>query len=197
MSGGSLAVDAAYLPGYLLAATAALAWASYSLLTKRLPPFPTGAVGGFCLASGLLSLGVYFIGRLALPSAPPPSLGALDWLFLVLLGLGPMGGAFYAWDAAMKRGDPRIIGAPLLPDAPLVDPQPGPPGRKEALAPRGSGYVAHRGGRDRRLLRPHQVGSFEPRASSSSLSFAGGDRLVEGRRGGDRSIARRRVSLSP
>jgi drug/metabolite transporter (DMT)-like permease len=125
-SGGSLKADVAYLPGYLLAAAAAFAWASYSLLTKRLPPFPTGAVGGFCLASGLLSLGVYFIGRLALPSAaPPPSLGALDWLFLVLLGLGPMGGAFYAWDAAMKRGDPRIIGAlsyltPLLSTLNLV-----------------------------------------------------------------------------
>jgi drug/metabolite transporter (DMT)-like permease len=34
-----------------------------------------------------------------------------DWLFLVLLGLGPMGLAFYTWDAAMKRGDPRVIGA--------------------------------------------------------------------------------------
>ena len=27
------------------------------------------------------------------------------------LGCGPMGAAFYAWDAAMKRGDPRMIGA--------------------------------------------------------------------------------------
>ena len=50
----------AYMPGYLLAAAAALAWACYSLLTKRLPPFPTGAVGGFCLVSGLLSLGHLF-----------------------------------------------------------------------------------------------------------------------------------------
>jgi len=46
VSGGSLRVDAANLSGYLLAAAAALVWACYSLLTKRLPPFPTGAVGG-------------------------------------------------------------------------------------------------------------------------------------------------------
>jgi drug/metabolite transporter (DMT)-like permease len=122
VSGGSLKPEAAYLPGYLLAAAAALAWACYSLLTKRLPPFPTGAVGGFCLASGLLSLGVYFLGRLAPGvsslgvsslgvSSPLPGLETLDWVFLVLLGLGPMGGAFYAWDAALKRGDPRVIGA--------------------------------------------------------------------------------------
>ncbi len=125
VSGGKLRPDAASLPGYLLAAAAALAWASYSLLTKRLPPFPTGAVGGFCLISGLLSLGVYFMGGGGAPGTQAPPLQALDWLFLVLLGLGPMGGAFYAWDAALKRGDPRVIGAlsyltPLLSTLNLV-----------------------------------------------------------------------------
>ena len=59
------------------------------------------------------------------PGIPQPSLAAMDWLVLVLLGLGPMGGAFYAWDAALKRGDPRIIGAlsyltPLLSTLNLV-----------------------------------------------------------------------------
>ena len=125
VSGGNLRPDAAYLPGYLLAAAAALAWACYSLLTKRLPPFPTGAVGGFCLVSGLLSIGLYFLERLGSPGTPAPSLAAMDWLVLALLGLGPMGGAFYAWDAALKRGDPRVIGAlsyltPLLSTLNLV-----------------------------------------------------------------------------
>jgi drug/metabolite transporter (DMT)-like permease len=125
VSGGRIGLDAAYLPGYLLAAAAAVAWACYSLLTKSLPPFPTGAVGGFCLASGLLSLGVYAAGRAIAPGAPVPVLTGLDWLYLFLLGLGPMGGAFYAWDAALKRGDPRVIGAlsyltPLLSTLNLV-----------------------------------------------------------------------------
>jgi drug/metabolite transporter (DMT)-like permease len=129
VSGGHLGLDLAYLPGYLLAAAAALVWASYSLLTKRLPPFPTGAVGGFCLVSGMLSLGIYFLGMAISPGATAPAaaphLGPLDWLFLVLLGLGPMGGAFYSWDAALKRGDPRVIGAlsyltPLLSTMNLV-----------------------------------------------------------------------------
>ncbi len=109
VSGGRLGPDATYLPGYLLAAAAALVWASYSLLTKRLPLFSTGAVGGFCFVSGLLSLGVYLIGKAGPGAATSPA--PSDWLFLVLLGLGPMGGAFYAWDAALKRGDPRVIGA--------------------------------------------------------------------------------------
>jgi len=44
---------------------------------------------------------------------------------LAALGIGPMGAAFYAWDAALKRGDPRRIGAlayltPLLSTGVLV-----------------------------------------------------------------------------
>lgn len=97
------------LLGYLLAVSAALVWALYSLLTKRLPPFPTGAVGGFCLASGLLSLALYALTSGGGPLVPELDAGRL--LALAALGLGPMGLAFYAWDYAMKRGDPRVIGS--------------------------------------------------------------------------------------
>lgn len=31
--------------------------------------------------------------------------------FLLVLGMGPMGAAFFLWDAALKNGDPRIIGS--------------------------------------------------------------------------------------
>lgn len=110
LSGGHLSLDMANLKGYLLAAAAALVWASYSLLTKRLPPFPTAAVGGFCLSSGIISLGLYGLGNLG-SARLPASLSLQDWLFLILIGIGPMGIAFFTWDAALKRGDPRIIGS--------------------------------------------------------------------------------------
>jgi drug/metabolite transporter (DMT)-like permease len=124
ISGGKLSLDLAGLPGYLLALAAAFTWASYSLLTKRVKPFATGAVGGFCLASGLLSLGLYGLENL-ITSAPVPTLTQKDGFFLVLLGVGPMGAAFYTWDAALKKGDPRVIGAlayltPLLSTLNLV-----------------------------------------------------------------------------
>ena len=124
ITGGRLRLDLANLPGYLLALGAAFTWSSYSLLTKRIRPFPTGAVGGFCLASGLLSLGCYAM-EVAGSGASMPFLTSRDWLFLVLLGLGPMGVAFYTWDAALKRGDSRVIGAlayltPLLSTLNLV-----------------------------------------------------------------------------
>ena len=124
LGGGKLTLQTANLPGYLLALGAALTWSSYSLLTKRVRPFPTGAVGGFCLASGLLSLGLFAL-ETAATGAPAPALTGKDWTLLVLLGLGPMGSAFYTWDAALKRGDARVIGAlayltPLLSTLNLV-----------------------------------------------------------------------------
>lgn len=111
LSGGKLSLERAHLPGYLLALCAAFVWAGYSLLNQRVRPFRTGAVGGFCLASGILSLGFHTLERLANSASVSAAITPGDWRFLVLLGLGPMGLAFYAWDAAMKRGDPRRIGA--------------------------------------------------------------------------------------
>ena len=122
-SGGALNLDARYLPGYLLAIGAAVTWAVYSLLTKRLPPFPTDSVGVFCLLSGLFSAGFYFGtgGTMGLIAA----LSWQEWGALLLLGIGPMGAAFFFWDAALKRGDPRVIGSlayltPLLSTLNLV-----------------------------------------------------------------------------
>jgi drug/metabolite transporter (DMT)-like permease len=110
LSGGRLHLEREHLPGYLLMAAAGLTWASYSLLTKRLPPFPTGTVGAFCLVAGLLALSIYYLsgGSREFPIA---ALTASNWLNLFLIGLGPMGSAFFTWDAALKRGDPRMIGA--------------------------------------------------------------------------------------
>ncbi len=108
ITGGRLELDFANLRGYLLATGAALTWACYSLMTKRLPPFPTGAVGLFCLISGILAFIAYWVSS---PAVQPVHMITSDWIALVLLGIGPMGAAFFTWDAALKRGDPRIIGS--------------------------------------------------------------------------------------
>jgi len=90
--------------GYVPALASAFIWASYSLLTQRVPAFPSAAIGLFGLVSGLLSLLCH-----ALLEAPATLL-LPDWLLLIAMGLGPLGGAFYLWDAALKRGDARQIG---------------------------------------------------------------------------------------
>jgi drug/metabolite transporter (DMT)-like permease len=90
--------------GYLPALASAFIWASYSLLTKRVRSFPTAAIGSFALASGLLSLLCHAWLE------PAVDLSTRDLLLIAVLGLGPLGGAFFLWDAALKRGDARQIG---------------------------------------------------------------------------------------
>jgi drug/metabolite transporter (DMT)-like permease len=105
--------------GYFFALAAAVIWATYSLATTKVPRFPTPAIGLFALVSGVLALGAHFLFE------PAASISTADWLLLLVLGVGPLGGAFYLWDAALKIGDPRRIGllaflTPLLSTALLV-----------------------------------------------------------------------------
>lgn len=105
--------------GFALAAGSATVWACYSLLCRRVPAFSSWAIGGFALASGALALACHVAFE------PRVALDAGDAALIVVLGLGPMGAAFYLWDIAMKRGDPRAIGVlayatPLLSTALLL-----------------------------------------------------------------------------
>lgn len=94
--------------GYLLALASALIWANYSLQTKRAAltgkRFPTAAIGLFGLVSGLLSLLCHWALE------PQVALSGRDWLLLAVMGLGPLGAAFFLWDKALKLGDARQIG---------------------------------------------------------------------------------------
>jgi drug/metabolite transporter (DMT)-like permease len=101
---GGRTLSGALAWGYLPALAAAFIWASYSLLTRRVPAFPTTAIGLFGLVSGLLSLLCHVLLE------PAVTLQARDGLLLAVLGLGPLGGAFYLWDKALKLGDARHIG---------------------------------------------------------------------------------------
>jgi len=101
---GGLAVSGAWTWGYVPALGSALIWASYSLWTQRVPAFPTTAVGLFGLVSGVLSLLCHWALE------PQVELSGQDWLLLVLLGLGPLGAAFFLWDKALKLGNAQQIG---------------------------------------------------------------------------------------
>ena len=112
-------LDGGWVWGYLPAMGSALIWASYSLLTTRVSAFPTAAIGGFALVSGLLSLLCHAFLE------PATDLSQRDGLLILLMGLGPMGTAFFLWDKALKLGDARQIGilsylTPLLSTALLV-----------------------------------------------------------------------------
>ena len=104
VGGSSQGMQGGFAWGYLPALASAFVWASYSLLTQRVPPFPSAAIGLFGLVSGVLSL----LCHAALE--PSVALSTTDWALIAAMGLGPLGAAFYLWDAALKRGDARQIG---------------------------------------------------------------------------------------
>jgi drug/metabolite transporter (DMT)-like permease len=100
--------SAGFAWGYIPAAGSAFIWASYSLMSKRLAStghgFPTAAIGLFGLVSGVLSLLCHALME------PAVTLSGQDWALMAVMGLGPLGAAFFLWDAALKKGDARHIG---------------------------------------------------------------------------------------
>ena len=103
-----------YWQGYALAIGCALIWSIYSVASRLLARVPTDAVGGFCAATAALGLACHLLWE----SWVWPQ-GALPWLGIVGLGLGPVGIAFFTWDYGIKRGDLRLLGV-LAYGAPLV-----------------------------------------------------------------------------
>lgn len=91
------------LAGYGLAFLSAVVWATYSLTSKRFPEVKSASVGLFCIISGLACLIMYR------SSAPWPTLTGNESLALLYMGVGPMGGAFYLWDFAMKKADHQTV----------------------------------------------------------------------------------------
>ena len=98
------AIDADFNLGYLAALASAFIWATYSLMTQRIAAFHTAAIGYFGLVSGILALICHFTLETHV---------ALNWSdagLLIWMGLGPLGLAFYLWDAALKNGNAQQIG---------------------------------------------------------------------------------------
>ena len=101
--GTNFSADA--VSGYAFAAGAAVTWALYSVLARRMRAVTTEAVIGFCAASALLSALAHAVFEVTVV----PDARAL--LVTLALGIGPVGIAFLLWDVGMKRGDPRLLGA--------------------------------------------------------------------------------------
>lgn len=92
--------------GYFAAAACALIWSGYSVLNRRFSTVPTDVVGGFCLVTAVLAALSHGIFETTVWP-----LSASQWLAVIALGAGPVGGAFFLWDHGTKHGDIRILGA--------------------------------------------------------------------------------------
>lgn len=104
--GHAFSFETAYLPGYFAAFCCAFIWSSYSILSRYWSAMiPKEAVGAYCGAAALLSLICHLLLEETQPISSPQA------LVILLMGLGPMGLSFFAWDYGVRRGDIRTLGA--------------------------------------------------------------------------------------
>lgn len=119
MTKGQVSFGSDYWFGYATAILAALIWSSYSVLNRQYSSAPLSMVFFFCLAS---AIGGLYINQ-AYELWVNPSVD--QWFYIILLGLGPLGLAFFTWDIGTKQGDIALLGTlayltPLLSTALLV-----------------------------------------------------------------------------
>lgn len=112
-SRGRIELDSTYAVGYGAAVACALIWSSYSVANRRFAGAPVEVVTIACAATALLGLGFHA----GLEDWYSPS--AHEWFFITLLGLGPVGAAFFLWDHGTKHGNLALLGvasyaAPVL-----------------------------------------------------------------------------------
>ena len=88
--GRSLDFAAGHLAGYACALGAAVTWAGYSVLSRRIAEVPSDSVGGFMAATALLA----FVVHETVETTVWPE-DALAWAAVAALGLGPLGAASY------------------------------------------------------------------------------------------------------
>ncbi|RTL65104.1 MAG: DMT family transporter [Hyphomicrobiales bacterium] len=91
--------------GFLLALGCAVVWSTYSVGSRLLAPVATESLGAATLATALLAA----VASAAFETPAMPAEPA-QWMALLLLGLGPVGGAFLLWDIGMKRGHIETLG---------------------------------------------------------------------------------------
>jgi drug/metabolite transporter (DMT)-like permease len=91
--------------GYWAAAGCALVWAIYSVANRRFREVPSDLIGGVC---GLVAIAGACVHLAIEPTVWP---NGYQWLAIALLGIGPVGLAFFAWDHATKHGNVSLLGA--------------------------------------------------------------------------------------
>lgn len=106
--------------GFAAALLAAIIWAAYSVASRLYADVPSTALVACCAATSL-GAGLFHLG---LEQTRWPA-DAASWAAVVVMGLGPVGLAFYLWDGAMKHGNLRLVGiaayaTPLLSTALLA-----------------------------------------------------------------------------
>lgn len=91
--------------GYACAFASGTCWATFSLLARR-QPVPLTSIMPWIMGTGAAIAGIGHALFETTLSPVPDNLG----LSIVLIGIGPYGLAFLAWDSALRRGNSATVG---------------------------------------------------------------------------------------
>ena len=100
--------------GYGLALLGAVLWALFSNLRRHDPSEVIEATTTIRMLSAIFC-GVFWLFQ----AAPIPAYEPVNLLVILLLGIGPAGGAFYLWSIGMQKGNAALLGV-LGYSAPVV-----------------------------------------------------------------------------
>lgn len=101
--GSGLSINSEYYLGYFFAGCCAVLWSSYSYLMSKFNSH-VDDIGWLSLIVAILALCAHFHFETSVIN-----LSASQWLGAILLGLGPVGGAFYLWDHGLKFGNRTLL----------------------------------------------------------------------------------------
>lgn len=101
--GSGLSINSEYYLGYFFAGCCAVLWSSYSYLMSKFNSH-VDDIGWLSLIVAILALCAHFHFETSVIN-----LSASQWLGAILLGLGPVGGAFYLWDYGLKFGNRTLL----------------------------------------------------------------------------------------
>lgn len=116
-NGQSVVLEGQFILGYSLAGLCALIWAGYSWFSSVSGCQSKEQVDDIAWLS-LVVAGFSLVAHWQLETTVW-QLSALEWIGVLLLGLGPVGGAFYLWDIGLKKGNPSLL-ASLSYAAPVI-----------------------------------------------------------------------------
>jgi drug/metabolite transporter (DMT)-like permease len=102
---GAVSFQSVHALGYGAAAACALIWSAYSVANRRYAGAPVDVVTLACLATAVMGGAAH----IAFETWVVPTPG--EWLAAALLGLGPVGAAFFLWDYGTKHGRLAMLGA--------------------------------------------------------------------------------------
>lgn len=101
----NISLESRFIKGYLLALACAIIWAFYSWYISR-SNTTIDAMTWLCIG---VSIGALSISFMVEPWQITVNYRLI--LAVILLGLGPVGGAFYLWDIALKQGSHAFVSA--------------------------------------------------------------------------------------